>query len=172
MTPAGWPRSPLGKIVRWLLAALVGFLLVLAGIVVGAVPAAAQNAVGASSPASANTVGPLAGIGAGQRLGKVVPQPQIVVATGVAAEDAGAVFRSDTGHIFRNASGHLTEDTAENRALIQGAIDPANLRSTIRLPDGSTLEKYFQDLPDGTQAWVEVRNGTEITNGGVNATPR
>ena len=82
------------------------------------------------------------------------------------------MFRSDTGHIFRNASGHLAQDTAEKRALIQGAFDPANLRSTVRLPDGSTLEKYFQDLPDGTQVWVEVRNGTEITNGGVNATPR
>lgn len=34
------------------------------------------------------------------------------------------------------------------------------------LPDGSTLARYFQTLPDGTQAWVEVRNGVEITNGG------
>lgn len=56
--------------------------------------------------------------------------------------------------------------------MIQGAIDAANLRSTITLPDGSTLAKYFQTLPDGTQAWVEVRNGVEITNGGVNVTPR
>jgi hypothetical protein len=78
---------------RGLLAALVGFLLILAGIVVGAVPAADQNAVGASTPALANTVGPSAGISAGQRLGKVPPQPQIVVATAVAAEDAAGASR-------------------------------------------------------------------------------
>jgi len=71
-----------------LLAALVGLLLVLAGIVVGAVPAAAQNRVGASTTAVANTVGPPAGISAGQRLGNASPQPLIVVATAVAAETA------------------------------------------------------------------------------------
>jgi hypothetical protein len=64
---------------------ILGVLLVLAGIVVGAVPAAAQNAVGASTPGMINTVGSPTDIGAGQRLGKSVPQPQIVVATGVAA---------------------------------------------------------------------------------------
>ncbi|MET3174324.1 UNVERIFIED_ORG: hypothetical protein ABIB52_002174 [Arthrobacter sp. UYCu721] len=39
-------------------------------------------------------------------------------------------FRSDTSHIFRNAAGHLAEDTAENRALIQSALDPQNLYRT------------------------------------------
>ncbi len=91
----------------------------------------------------------------------------------VGANEAGTVaFRSDTSHIFRDDAGHLLEDTPANRAVIQGAIDPANLRSTITLPDGSTLAKYFQTLPDGTQAWAAVRNGIEITNGGVNVTPR
>lgn len=80
-------------------------------------------------------------------------------------------FRSDTSHIFRNARGHLGEDTPENRKLIESALDPANLRSTTTLKDGTTLEKYFKTLPDGTQVWAEVRNGT-ITNGGLNATPR
>lgn len=92
--------------------------------------------------------------------------------TAPAAEEVGVVFRSDTSHIFRGATGHLAQDTAENRALIQGVVSPGNLRSTITLPDGSTLAKYFETLPDGTQAWAEVRNGTEITNGGLNATPR
>ena len=87
-------------------------------------------------------------------------------------DEAGVAFRSDASHIFRDAAGHLADDTPENRALIQGAVDPANLRSTITLPDGSTLAKYFETLPDGTQAWAEVRNGTEITNGGLDATPR
>lgn len=80
-------------------------------------------------------------------------------------------FRSDTSHIFRNATGHLTHDTAENRALIKSALDPANLRDTITLKDGATLQKYFRELPDGTQAWAEVRNGV-ITNGGLNVIPR
>ncbi|NTW39614.1 MAG: RHS repeat-associated core domain-containing protein [Cellulomonadaceae bacterium] len=80
-------------------------------------------------------------------------------------------FRSDTSHIFRDASGHFAEDTAGNRAIIRGALDPGNLRSTVTLPDGATLEKYFKTLPDGTQAWAEVRNG-EITNGGLNVVPR
>jgi hypothetical protein len=89
--PSPTPQRPYraARAGRGPLAALVGFLLVLAGIVVGAVPAAAHNRVGASSPASASTVGSSAGIGAGQRLGKVPPRPQIVVATGVAAEPVG-----------------------------------------------------------------------------------
>ena len=81
-------------------------------------------------------------------------------------------FRSDASHVFRDATGHLLEDTVANRSLIQSAIDPANLRSTINLPDGSSLAKYFRTLPDGSQVWVEVRNGVEITNGGVSAIPR
>src|SRR5262249_35735025 len=69
--------------------------------------------------------------------------------------------------IFRSANGHLPDDMPANRAIIQGAINPANLRSTTTLPDGSIIERYFEALPNGTQAWVEVRNG-EITNGGLN----
>jgi RHS repeat-associated protein len=86
-------------------------------------------------------------------------------------EIATVDFRSDTAHIFRNATGHLAEDTAENRMLIRSALDPSHLRDTITLKDGSTLEKYFRTMPDGTQAWAEVRNG-EITNGGLNVIPR
>lgn len=74
-----------------LLATLVGLALVLTGIVVGAVPAAAQDRVGASTPAVINSVGSSAGISAGQRLGTTVLQPGFVVATGVAAEtESGA----------------------------------------------------------------------------------
>jgi hypothetical protein len=83
-----------------------------------------------------------------------------------------AVFRSDTSHIFRNATGHFVEDTAANRALIRSAIKPEHLRSTTTLKDGATLQRYFWTLSNGKQAWAEVRNGSEITNGGLNATPR
>jgi len=78
-----------------------------------------------------------------------------------AAEDAGVVFRSDTSHIFRNATGHLAEDTAENRALLQGAVKPENLVGT-RGPGGS-ISVSRELLPDGRQVWVEVRNGTSRT---------
>jgi hypothetical protein len=101
------------------------------------------------------------------------------VAGGSVAKDAAGAahpsapsFRSDTSHIFRQARGHFAQDTPANRAVIQGAIKPQNLRSTVTLPDGSTLEKYFVTLPGGRQAWAEVRNGNEITNGGINQTPR
>jgi RHS repeat-associated protein len=96
----------------------------------------------------------------------------LAAAERVGGEAGSAAFRSDTSHIFRDATGHFLDDTAANRSVIHGAMDPANLSSTITLPDGSTLARYFQTLPDGTQAWVEVRNGVEITNGGLNATPR
>ena len=91
--PGPTPQRPYraARAGRGLLAALVGFLLVLAAVVVGAVPAAAQNRVGAWTPAAANTVGSAADISAGQRLGKSVPQPQIVVATGAAAESESAI---------------------------------------------------------------------------------
>lgn len=89
-----------------------------------------------------------------------------------AAQGLGEIgFRSDVSHIFRKAKGHLADDTVENRELIKSALDPANLRDTITLKDGTTLQKYFKDLPDGTQAWAEVRNG-EISNGGLNVTSR
>jgi len=88
MTPASnTPKRP-WRAAHGPAAALVGLLLALTAIVVGAGPAAAQNAVGASTLAVTNTVGVSADISAGQRLGKSVPQPDFVVATGVAANTA------------------------------------------------------------------------------------
>ena len=89
---------------------------------------------------------------------------------GFASEDAGVAFRADTSHIFRDAPGHLAEDTAENRALLRGAVKPDNLMGT-RGPGGS-IGVYRETLSDGRQVWVEVRDGSEITNGGVNDVPR
>lgn len=95
-----------------------------------------------------------------------------LVATNTLDDLAEVGFRSDTSHIFRDGTGHLVADTAENRALIQSALSPESLRTTITLPDGSTLAQYFRTLPNGTQVWAEVRNGLEITNGGLNVIPR
>ncbi|MEW2518773.1 RHS repeat-associated core domain-containing protein [Actinacidiphila alni] len=83
------------------------------------------------------------------------------------------VFRENTAHIFRSGHpGHLAEDTPENRAIIESAIKPENLRTTKSLKNGGTLDKYFSLLSDGRQAWAEVMNGNIITNGGVNPVPK
>jgi RHS repeat-associated protein len=93
-----------------------------------------------------------------------------LAASRAAQEGAGLAFRSNTSHIFRDAAGHLAEDTPENRALLQNAVKPENFVGT-RGPGGS-ISVYRQLLADGRQVWVEVRNGTTITNGGVNEVPR
>lgn len=86
------------------------------------------------------------------------------------SDAAGVEFRPDTSHIFRNAPGHLAEDTPENRALLRDTVRSENFAGS-RGPGGS-ISLYRELLPDGRQVWVEVRNGVEITNGGVNRVPR
>jgi len=109
MDRSGTTRERPWRTTHGLLAALVGFVLVLAGVVVGVAPAAAGNAVGASTPVKINTVGPSADIAAGQRLGKTVPQLRIVVATGVAAESASVGNRiSITASDGQSISGFTT----------------------------------------------------------------
>ncbi|MCG8459053.1 MAG: RHS repeat-associated core domain-containing protein, partial [Holophagales bacterium] len=77
------------------------------------------------------------------------------------------VDESQLRHIFREAPGHLA-DTPANRKLLQNVADDV----------GTTLGKdrfgniwSARTLDDGTQVWVQVRNGV-IQNGGVNPTPR
>ncbi len=89
--------ATLRRIVEVVQRLLVGLALLLAGMVVGAVPAAAQNAFGVSTPVMINTVGAATGIGAGQRLGESLPQLGIVVATAVAAEDGPMLYRGMRG---------------------------------------------------------------------------
>ena len=74
---------------------------------------------------------------------------------------------STTGHIFRDAEGHIP-DTPENRALLEEvANDSANLRGTDKYGN----EWYTKTQSDGSQVWVESRNGN-IFEGGVNNTPK
>ncbi|MFJ9521036.1 RHS repeat-associated core domain-containing protein [Kitasatospora sp. NPDC101801] len=97
--------------------------------------------------------------------------------TAEAAEGANAgaagrpSFRDDLSHIFRNDRGHYADDTPANRAAIESAVKPENLKLSINLGENGangSLQKYFMDLPDGSQVWAEVRNGNTITNGGLN----
>ena len=108
-------------------------------------------------------------------VGTAVSGTKWVSQSGVAAKSVDELaevgFRSDASHIFRSKAGHFAEDTAENRSLIQSAVNPANLRETVTLRDGASLSKYYLTRSDGTQLWAEVRNG-QITNGGLNVTPR
>lgn len=70
-------------------------------------------------------------------------------------------------HIFREARGHLL-DTPENRKLI---TETANELENYLGTDKYGNENYAKILPDGSQIWVMVRNGT-IQNAGKNLKPR
>jgi RHS repeat-associated protein len=91
----------------------------------------------------------------------------VEIAAGVAGESGPEIDEANATHIFREAPGHLAEDTAENRALLEDAVTPANYAFTR--PPGVSV--YRESLPNGEQVWVEVYGG-KITNGGVNETPR
>jgi RHS repeat-associated protein len=117
--------------------------------------------------------GKIGGYVAGATVGAAAGARAIAAARAAAAAeeaaDAGVAFRENVAHIFRNAPGHLAEDTEANRALLQSAVTPENAVGTRA---GGAITVYRQLLPDGRQVWVQVRNGHEITNGGVNTIPR
>ncbi len=70
-------------------------------------------------------------------------------------------------HIFRDAPGHI-QDTTENRdLLVSVAKNPENTLGTDKF--GNVWSAKLK--PDGTQVWVQSRNGS-ITNGGINLTPK
>lgn len=75
---------------------------------------------------------------------------------------------SQLGHIFRSAEGHFVEDTPESRQFLTTTVN--NPENYVRTNEyGSHI--YAQRQSDGSEIWVEVRNGT-IQNGGLNTTPR
>jgi hypothetical protein len=78
-----------------------------------------------------------------------------------------AIDEARVGHIFRNAEGHVL-DTQANRALL---VDVANNRAARLGTDQFGNVWSAATRADGTQVWVQMRNG-QIINGGVNATPR
>lgn len=94
---------------RWALAVLAAVLAVAVGLVAAgpasaATVSGAQNAVGASTSTGKVGVGPAASISAGQRLGNSPVRPQIVVATGVAAETGAGYVASDVDNVAAHLS--------------------------------------------------------------------
>lgn len=122
--------------------------------------AAALAAAAGAAAAGAAAAG--AGAAAGPVLGKLPGVPQPILKPR---------FRDDTLHMFRVDKGHVP-DTPGNRQILQDAIRPENVFKTQVTREGGTLVEYRVIRPDGTQAWVQVRNGEEITNGGINVIPR
>jgi hypothetical protein len=82
------------------------------------------------------------------------------------AEDAPTIDDASADHIFREEPGHLSEDTPENRALIEGTVKPENYVRT----GGGGEDLYRENLEDGTQSWAKVYRG-KVTNGGLNKVP-
>lgn len=82
------------------------------------------------------------------------------------------IAEDNAANTFRTATGHLAEDTAANRALLQETVSPENLVGIRLLSPSGTLQIFERTLENGDVVGVEVRNGTAITNGGVDvATP-
>ena len=80
------------------------------------------------------------------------------------------IYYPPVGHAFefRDKEGHLKEDTPENRQKLEDvANNPENKLGTVSRGN----EWYAEQNADGTQTWVEVRDGT-IRNGGVNEVPK
>jgi len=82
------------------------------------------------------------------------------------ADEGISIAEGSADHIFRDTAGHLAEDTPENRGLIESAVKPGNYVRTGG--EGDVL--YRETLPNGTQVWAKVFNGS-ITNGGLNQVP-
>jgi RHS repeat-associated protein len=96
-------------------------------------------------------------------------QDQKALNSGHEAREAPVRFRTDAGHIFRSAKngGHFTVDTPANRAALLKTIDPQYFKNYTITKAGSEISTYARMTPNG-QIWVEVREGMEITNGGIN----
>ena len=71
-------------------------------------------------------------------------------------------------HIFREIEGHFQEDTPANRKIL---IDTVLNADNYLGNDKWGNNWYAETQADGTQIWVQVRNG-EIINGGFNNIPR
>lgn len=165
---------------RWVLAFLAAALAVAIGpfgaaLASAATTSGAQTRVGASTSAGQVLVGASASVSAGQRLGKDLPQPGIVVATGVAANTASnaaaSTVRVGPGAALENITGGevLRIQNAANR--IGQPISLVGSRATgeaggysdwdyvITGIRGSTLHSVSSSLPRGP---MELGVGRQI----------
>lgn len=71
-------------------------------------------------------------------------------------------------HMFRDAEGHFLQDNPANRAMIEKT---AGSSKNLLGVDKYGNSWYAETLPNGTQAWAEIRNGV-ITEGGLNQVPK
>lgn len=76
-------------------------------------------------------------------------------------------FENNLKHIFRNEPGHLADTPANRRLLIDTASDPKNYLGKDKFGN----EWYAKTIEDGSQAWVQLRDG-KIRNSGLNDTPK
>ena len=74
---------------------------------------------------------------------------------------------SQLRHIFRDAPGHLPDTPANRRLLLDISTNRSNSLGANRFGN----EVFVSTRADGSQVWVETRNGV-IQNGGVNNPPR
>lgn len=75
--------------------------------------------------------------------------------------------KAQINHIFRKDDGHM-EDSPENRKILTDlAADPSKRKGRDKYGNFWNSET----MPDGTQVWVEYRDGI-IINGGVNKKAR
>lgn len=176
MTEPGTPTGRPSRAAHGLLAALVGLALLLAALVVGAVPAAAGNRVGASTPVMINTVGSPTDIGAGQRLGKSLPQPSFVVATGVAAEAGAGAARIPFGPGSEKAWNVLDRVTSKGAPLpgYKGGSVFKNAKGRLPGTDGAgnpltyrewDVNPYVKGVDRGAERLVTGSDGSAYYTG-------
>jgi hypothetical protein len=150
MTPTRAASLP-----RWV-PTLVTAALVVAIAVFGAAPASAattrgaQNGVGASTSAGQVAVGLLASITTGQRLGDDPSQPQIVVATDVAAETADSAVDVAARRVTLRVGTKAQIRDAAPRTATGEFIDPST---------GTVIPKSAVPVWAGRSEWRRCIHG-------------
>jgi hypothetical protein len=85
-----------------------------------------------------------------------------------AAQDGLPIDENSADHIFRKEDGHFEQDTPQNRQRLgDTTANPKNYLGQ----DSWGNDWYAETQSDGSQVWVQSRNGV-IKNGGINLSPK
>jgi hypothetical protein len=134
-------------------------LMIWAGPVLG--PTVAGAAIGVVKIGGKGVIKAGRGIGrAGKHIGKKVGDL-------VVRPKRPSISDGSAKHIFRPKEGHLPDTPANRQLLIDTASKPANKIGTDKFGN----EWFAATRADGSQLWVQVRNG-QIRNAGLNQTPK